>query len=79
MQNILSIERFKGTSDLGKYLDRLLFGQSFLALDILGKRAAVTKLIDEIVVVGGPQHFNELDDVGVVDFGEDGDLVVGEL
>jgi hypothetical protein len=50
-----------------------------LGLDVLGQRSTVTELIDEVVVVGGAEHFQELDDVEVVDLGEDGDLVVGEL
>jgi hypothetical protein len=81
MQDILSTQGLKGTPDLRKYFNGLFFSQSFLTLtlDILSKRATVTKLIDEVIVVGGSEHFDKLDDVGVVDFGEDGDLVVGEL
>jgi hypothetical protein len=79
MQDILSTQRFKSTPDLRKHFNRLLFSKSLLTLDILREGAAVTELIDEVVVVGGPEHLDELDDVGVVDFGQDGDLVVGEL
>jgi hypothetical protein len=79
MQDILRTQGLKGTPDLGKYFNGLFLSQSLFTLDILSKGATVTELIDQIIVVGGSEHFNELDDVGVVDFGEDGDLVVGEL
>jgi hypothetical protein len=46
---------------------------------MLGECSTVTKLIDQVVIIGGPKHLHEFDDVDVVYLGEDGDLVVGEL
>ena len=46
---------------------------------MLGQGAPVAVLVDEVVVVGCSEHLDELDDIGVVDFGQDGDLVVSEL
>lgn len=62
-----------------KYLDGFRLSESSFGFDVLGQCSAVTILVDEVVVVGGAQHFHELDDVDVVYFGQDGDLVVGEL
>ena len=47
--------------------------------DVLSKSTTVTEFVDEVVVIGSSQHLNELDDVGVADFGENGDLVIGEF
>lgn len=79
VQNVLVVELRKGTLELGEDLEGLSFGQLPLLFDVLGQCPSVAELIDEVVVVGGPEHLDELDDVGVVDLGKDGDLVVGEL
>ena len=46
---------------------------------MFSQSSTVTELIDEVVIIGSSEHFYEFDDVDVVDLGEDGDLVVGEL
>lgn len=46
---------------------------------MLRESASVTKLIYKIVVVGSPEHFYELYDVDVIDFGQNCNLVVGEF
>ena len=79
MQDVLGVERLEGVSELEKDDDGLGLAEPGLALDEFGEGAAVTKLVDEVVVVGSPQHLYKLDDVGVVDFGENGDFVVGEF
>jgi hypothetical protein len=68
MQNILGIKGLKSAPDLAKYLNRLLLCQPLLGLDILGQCPPVTELVHQVIIIGRPQHFDELDDVGVVDF-----------
>lgn len=50
-----------------------------MLFDMLGKSSTITKFINEVVVIGSAEHLYKLDDIGMVDFGEDGNLVVGEL
>ena len=47
--------------------------------DEFGKGSSVAVLVNQVVVVGGSEHLYEFDDVGVVNLGQNGDLVVGEL
>ena len=79
MQDVLCVQGLEGVAQLVEDLDGLLLVEPALGLDVLSQRSTVTELIDEVVVVGGAEHLDELDDVGVADLGEDGDLVVGEL
>lgn len=79
MENVLGVECFEGISQLREDLDGFLLSKPSFGLDMFGQGSTVTILIDQIVVVGGAQHFHELDDVDVVYLGEDGDLVIGEL
>lgn len=46
---------------------------------MLCQRSTITELVNEIVIIGSAEHLNELDDVRVADFGQNSDLVVGEL
>lgn len=79
VQNMRLVECLEGCPELLEDLQRLLLRQSSLPLDVLGKRASVAILINEIVVAGRAEHLNELDDIGVGDLGEDVDLIIGEL
>ena len=79
MQYIFGMQRLEGIPQLVENLDSFLLIEPPLGLDMLGQRPTVTKLIDKIVVVGSPEHLYELDDVGMADLGQDGDLIVGEL
>lgn len=79
MQDVFCVEFFKGAPELQENLEGFSFCKFSLGLDVLCKSAAVAELVDQIVVVGSSEHLNELDDVDMVDFAEDGDLVIGEL
>lgn len=79
MQYIFSMQRLEGIPQLVKNLDSLLLIEPPLALDMLSQRPTVTKLIHKIVIIGSTEHLHKLDDVGMADLGEDGDLIVGEL
>ena len=46
---------------------------------MVSQSTPIAELVHEVVVVGGPEHLYELDDVDIADSREDGDLVVGEL
>ena len=79
MQDVLIVQFLEGTLQLSEYLECFRLSQFSLLLDVLSKSASVAVFIDQVVVVGCPQHFDELDDVGVADLGEDGYFVIGEL
>lgn len=79
MQDVRFVEGLKGCPKLLEDLERFFLGEPALPLDVLGKRASITELIDEVVVAGRAQHFYKLDDIGVGDLSEDVDLIVGEL
>lgn len=79
MQNVFGMQRLEGIPQLVENLDSFLLVEPALGLDVLSQRSTVTELIDEIVVVGSTEHLDELDDVGMADLGQNGDLVVGEL
>lgn len=79
VQNILGVKCFKCVSKLLKDLDCFLLGESSFGLDMLCQGSTVTILINQVVVVGSPQHFYKLNDVDVVYLREDSDLVIGEF
>jgi hypothetical protein len=79
MQYFFSVKELKGRTELREDFDGFLFGEFLLGFDEVGKGAAIAELVYEVDVVVGSEHLDELDDVGVTDFGEDADLVVGEL
>jgi uncharacterized membrane protein len=79
VQDVSFIEGGKGQPQLLEYLQSLLFGQPAFLLDEFCECPSIAELIDEVVVIGGSQHFYELDDVGMGHLAEDADLVVGEL
>lgn len=62
-----------------QYFERFFFGKSALSFDILGERASIAVLVDEIIVAWRAKHFHELDDIGMRYLCKDVDLVVGEL
>lgn len=79
MEDVRLVEGLEGCPELLEYLERLFLGEPALPLDVLGKRASVAVLIDEVVVAGRAEHFYKLDDIWVGDLGEDVDFIIGEL
>ena len=79
MQNIFSMENLERWPQLEEYLNGLILWETLLRFDQVSQSATIAVLVDQVVVIGSPQHFNELDDVGVVYFGENVDLIVGEV
>lgn len=79
MQNIFIIQLSECTFQLSKYFQRLTFTQFSQFFNVLCECSSVTELIDQIVVIGSPEHLHKFDDIGVVDFWQDGDLIVGEF
>lgn len=66
MENVLGVECFERISQLREDLDSFLLGESSFGLDMFCQGSTVTKLINQIVVVGSSQHFDKFDDVNVV-------------
>lgn len=46
---------------------------------VLGECTAIAVLVYQVVVIVGSEHLDELYDIGMVDFGQDADLVIGKL
>jgi len=79
VQDVLVVELLEGTTELIKNLQGLALSQLSLGFDVLCQSASAAVLIDKIVVVGSPQHLNKFDDIGMVYFRKDSDLVIREL
>ena len=73
-------ENLERLQQVFKIVDSLLLFESTVEFDFLFESASVTVLIDEVVVVGCLEDFDEADDVGgVFDLREGLYLVDGEL
>lgn len=70
VQNIVLEETLEPIQDLGEDMQGFLFCENLLLLDNVFKRAAVAVFVDKIDIVLGSEHFYELDDVDVADFGQ---------
>ena len=79
VQDLFFVEQLEGRPELVKYLEGVILRQSFFDLDIVAQSAPIAVLVDQVVVVGGPQHLIEPDDVGMADLGQNIDLVVGKF
>lgn len=79
MKDMWFIKCRKGLSHLLKDFQCLIFRQSSSFLKEFGKRSSITKLINEVIITGGPEHFYKLDDIWMRHFAEDADLVVSEF
>ena len=79
VKNVLIIQFTEGTLQLCKDFHGFFFCQFSFLFDVFSQSTSIAVLIDQVVVVGSSEHFNEFDDVRMVDFGQDCDLIVGEL
>jgi len=76
VHDAVPVEQAEGTGDLHQKLESSGNGERAALSEKLFKSAAVAVLIDEVVVIGGFEHVDVADDVGMgVERGENVDLV----
>lgn len=76
---IFCIEFFECASKLNKYFESFCFCEFSFVFDVLGQGSSIAKLVDKIVIIGSSEHLYELDDVDVINFAENGNLIICEL
>lgn len=79
MQYILFAEHPKRLDHLTEVFERLLLFKKFAFRQEFGQCAAIAELVDQVVVVQGPEHLDKLYYVVALDFCEDADLVRSEF
>ena len=79
MQDFFVIECFESVTQLDEDFECFWLCKFAFGFDMLCQCSSIAEFIDEVIVIGSAEHFYEFDDIGVVDFGEDGDLIVGEF
>ena len=73
------IQSSKSQSELFEYFQCLILRNFSFFLDILCQCATIAKLINQVIIISRAQHLDELDDVWMRYFAENGYLVIGKL
>lgn len=67
VQDLLLMKDWKGTHQLREVRYRLNFIDHLVHLYLILKSAAVAEFIHQVIMCGSLKHFNESDDIGVID------------